>query len=200
MTHTCEICGTEIPYTKGRHPRWCLQHRSTKNRSRDLRRAAARGEVDAPSLDGRAPVGAAPEESRLAALAVLLAGGEPLRLAAQLAGFGGVDGAELQGLEERARAEHPQLVAGSTSALIGLAQQALALLLLALRDNARMLPPAVLASSLRQAGEILDRLQGGMAPVYSEVLVQVRLHDQPSPEVGGHSPAPVAGGFRKVFN
>ncbi len=145
-------------------------------------------------------MGAAPEESRLAALAVLLAGGEPLRLAAQLAGFGGVDGAELQALEERARAEHPQMVAGSTAALIGLAQQTVTLLLLALRDNWRMVPPAVLASSLRQAGEILDRLQGGMAPVYSEVHVEVRLHDQPSPEVGDHNPALVAGDPRKALN
>lgn len=183
MTRTCEVCGEALPKGIGRPAKRCLQHRSSNTRARDLRRAAARGEGDAPAIEGRARVVAAPEESRLAALAVLLSGGSPVRAAAELAGMAAMDDAELQALEERARATYPQLAAGSTAALIGLAQQTVTLLLLALRDNWRMVPPATLASSLRQAGEILDRLQGGMAPVYSEVNVQVRLHADPPPAV-----------------
>jgi hypothetical protein len=183
MSRTCEVCGDVLPVGKGRPAKRCLQHRNEKTRARDMRRAAARGEGDARSIGGRAPVASAGEDSRLAALAVLLSGGTTLRSAAQLAGCEVGDDAALQALEAQARSAYPQLVAGSTAALIGLAQQTVTLLLLALRDNWRMVPPATLASSLRQAGEILDRLQGGMAPVYSEVHVQVRLHGDEPPAV-----------------
>jgi hypothetical protein len=43
-----------------------------------------------------------------------------------------------------------------------------------------VIPVASLGSTLRQLGDVLDRLQGGLSPVYSEVAVEIRL-DQPEP-------------------
>ena len=110
--------------------------------------------------------------------AVLLGITSRPRKAADLAGLAVTD-EELVALEAKARAEHPELVEGRQTAATALANGALLLLLLRLRDVAPALPPAQTAAALRQVGDVLDRLQGGLQPIYSEVRVLLDLPEVP---------------------
>lgn len=173
---------------RGVYPRYCPEHREVQmgasgNRAKVVRRAAERGDDGAEelarrlgvSLDGhKRPTGTAALEH----FAVLLGVTSSARKAADLAGLA-VGDEELVELEAQARAEHPELVEGRQTAATALANGALLLLLLRLRDVAPALPPAQTAAALRQVGDVLDRLQGGLQPVYSEVRVVLDLPEVP---------------------
>ena len=165
--------------------RYCWEHRNTTNRAADLRRAAARGETaaaDELARLGRPP--ASPTESNpvsdLQRYAVLLGqcGGRTVD-AARLAGLHLV-GDALEAYAARAREECPDFVSGKQSAATSVANAAVLLTLIRIRDSVGVIPVASLGSTLRQLGDVLDRLQGGLSPVYSEVAVEIRL-DQPEP-------------------
>lgn len=172
---------------RGPYPRYCPDHRAVQNapaRGQIVRRAADRGDGGAEELARRLGVSLESHQrptgtAALEHFAVLLGitGGDA-RKAADLAGLP-VEGDELAQLAERARAEHPALVEGRQTAATALANGALLLLLLRLRDVAPTLPPAQTAAALRQVGDVLDRLQGGMQPVYSEVRVVLALPEIP---------------------
>lgn len=171
---------------RGPYPRYCPDHRAVQNapaRGQIVRRAAERGDDGAEelarrlgvNLDGhKRPTGTAALEH----FAVLLGVTSSARKAADLAGLA-VGDEELVELEAQARAEHPELVEGRQTAATALANGALLLLLLRLRDVAPALPPAQTAAALRQVGDVLDRLQGGLQPVYSEVRVVLDLPEVP---------------------
>lgn len=172
--------------SRGAFPRYCPEHREVQmrhERTTKVKRAAERGDDGAEelarrlgvSLDGhKRPTGTAALEH----FAVLLGVTSSARKAADLAGLA-VGDEELVELEAQARAEHPELVEGRQTAATALANGALLLLLLRLRDVAPALPPAQTAAALRQVGDVLDRLQGGLQPVYSEVRVVLDLPEVP---------------------
>lgn len=172
--------------SRGAYPRYCPEHREVQNRPRraaQVRRAVERGDDGAEALARRLGVSLeghrrATPTAALEHYAVLLGVTSDSRRAAELAGLA-VEGEELAALEARARAEHPALVEGRQTAAAALANGALLLLLLRLRDVAPALPPAQTAAALRQVGDVLDRLQGGLQPVYSEVRVVLQLPEAP---------------------
>lgn len=107
--------------------------------------------------------------------------GDPVA-AAQLAGLA-LRGEALEAYAARAREECADLVEGKQTAATSLANAALLLLLIRVRDSIGVLPSTSLAPALRQLGETIDRLQGGLAPVYSQVAVQIRLAAEPGPVI-----------------
>lgn len=113
--------------------------------------------------------------SELQRYAVMLgqAQGDPVA-AAELAGLA-MRGDELEAYAALAREKCLDLVEGRQTAATSLANAALLLLLIKLRDTVSVLPSTSLAPTLRQVGDTIDRLQGGLAPVYSQVAVQIRL-------------------------
>jgi len=181
-------CDAEVIRTsnKGTWPQFCPQHRKVStheqgNRTHIAKREARKGGDAAAELAERVGIslegyGKPSETALLERYAVLLGIVQDARKAAELAGVA-AKGAELDDWTKRAREEHPELIEGRQTAATSLANGALLLLLLRLRDIAPTLPPAQTASALKQVGDVLDRLQGGMQPVYSEVRVSLALPD-----------------------
>ena len=177
----CSVVGCEVSL-HGTDPRtkYCAEHKNRNNRANDLRRAAARGDqlaADDMARIGRAPPSATESNARseLQRYAVMLgqAQGDPVA-AAELAGLA-MRGDELEAYAALAREKCLDLVEGRQTAATSLANAALLLLLIKLRDTVSVLPSTSLAPTLRQVGDTIDRLQGGLAPVYSQVAVQIRL-------------------------
>ena len=177
----CSVVGCDVSL-HGTDPRtkYCAEHKNRNNRANDLRRAAARGDqlaADDMARIGRAPPSATESNARseLQRYAVLLgqAQGDPVA-AAELAGLA-MRGDELERYAALAREKCLDLVEGRQTAATSLANAALLLLLIKLRDTVSVLPSTSLAPTLRQVGDTIDRLQGGLAPVYSQVAVQIRL-------------------------
>ena len=173
-------CGASLPADAHGKQQYCPAHQSQRDRLGLLRKQAARGdELAAEDLVrlGRAPPSSTEgnDYSQLQRFAVLLgqAGGNAVA-AAQLAGLA-LTGQALEAYAQRAQDECPEFVQGKQTAAVSVANSALLLTLIKLRDSVHAMPAASLASTLRQLGETLDRLQGGLSPVYSEVAVEVRL-------------------------
>ena len=173
-------CAATIPATAHARTQYCSAHQRQHDRLGLLRKRAAQGdELAAEDMMrlGRAPP--SPTEgndfSALQRFAVFLgqAGGNA-RHAAALAGLA-LTGQALEAYAQRAQDECPEFVAGKQTAAVSVANSALLLTLIKLRDSVHAMPAASLASTLRQLGETLDRLQGGLSPVYSEVAVEIRL-------------------------
>jgi len=202
-TVCCTVCGVPIPrspHVRGPAPKYCLEHKDRRNRGRDLRRVVARSVAGdaAPTtelasaeqamrvlgLRAREPSVRAREQQ----VAIALAYGAPLPEAASQAGFGNLDGDQLAALEARVRDRHAGLLAREATAVTDLANETLARLLIRLQDSVDALPASSLPSALRQACEAVDRLQGGLAPVYSQVAVNIVLDkpddhpDTPTPD------------------
>lgn len=178
----CRLPGCGRPLPEGAHGAvaYCPDHQQARDRLGLLRKQAARG--DQLAADEMARIGRAPpsptegnDYSALQRFAVLLgqAGGN-VQAAAQLAGLA-LTGKALEEYAQRAQDECPEFVAGKQTAAVSVANSALLLTLIKLRDSVHAMPAASLASTLRQLGETLDRLQGGLSPVYSEVAVEIRL-------------------------
>lgn len=188
----CVVCDVVIPRPaglRGAVPRYCLEHRDRRNRGRDLRRAVTRSvvHVDGPTTElasaeqAMRALGLRAREpstrAREAQVAIAIAYGTPIAEAAQQAGITALDAASLAELEARVLARHPGLATRSTTAITDLANETLARLLIRLQDSVDALPANSLASALRQACEAVDRLQGGLQPVYSNVNVTIQIDD-----------------------
>lgn len=181
-SRTCRLPGCGQPIPRGAHgsTAYCPAHTQARDRLGLLRRQAAKG--DQLAADDLARIGRAPPSptegndfSALQRFAVLLgqAGGNA-RHAAAMAGLA-LTGDALEAYAQRAQDECPEFVSGKQTAAVSVANSALLLTLIKLRDSVHAMPAASLASTLRQLGETLDRLQGGLSPVYSEVAVEIRL-------------------------
>jgi len=97
--------------------------------------------------------------------------------AAELAGLSKLPRAELEAMAEQARADHADLSTGRLAATSGLATHALNLMLLRVQETASGLPASQAPSALRQLGDVMERLLGGVAPLYSDVTCQLVLPD-----------------------
>lgn len=196
---TCATAGCDRPLVSHHgNARFCMLHGARTNRAKDLRRAAAQGDelaADDLARIGRAPPEASNARSQLERYSVMLgqAQGDAVA-AAELAGLS-LRGDALDAYALEARQTCPDLVEGKQTAATSLANAALLLLLIRVRDSIPLLPSTSLAPALRQLGETIDRLQGGLAPVYSQVAVQIRLaaeaqSSSPIIDVGGGDDAP----------
>ena len=188
-SRTCSIPGCERKLAaRGSHVRYCTEHQDPALRVEALRRAAVAGDPEAERLLKRAkrnvplPPAGAQQFVHLQRFAIYLGGlGDPKR-AAELAGIQ-VDEAGLVELEAQARRECGDLVEGRQSAATTLGNMAMLLLLQRTCELAPQLMGPQVSSTLRTVAETLDGLQGGFAPVYSDVKAVISL-EPPKPDEG----------------
>lgn len=177
-------CGVELGHNDQR-VRYCGVHKNPASRAADLRRAAAKGDPTAKKamqhlgLSPESPV-ASSDFAELQRFAIFLGGLGNASQAAELAGLK-LRGDALAAYEARARAECADLVEGRQSAATSLGNVALLLLLQRMTLLAPTLPGPQIGASLKQLGDVLERLQGGLQPVYSDVRVEVSLDDPEAP-------------------
>lgn len=173
---TCEVCGETIPWTpgRGRRPRWCDDHKHKKNRARDFRARAAKGDAEAARKLAELGYAATPaggsELERLAVFLGIYRG--DARRAAEAAGVE-ARGAALSAMVARAKREHPRIMEGRQEAVHELGQQSMALLFLRLRDVAPILPAAQVAPALKQVTDVMHTLTGGGQMLPTEVTFEV---------------------------
>lgn len=186
-SHTCRIPGCERSLPPGqRHVRYCTQHQDPAQRVEALRHAAVKGDPEAERLLKRAGRATplvprqAMQFAQLQRFAIYLGGLGDAKRAAELAGID-AEGERLVELEAQARQECGDLVDGKQSAATTLGNMAMLLLLQRTCELAPQLMGPQVSSTLRTVAETLDGLQGGFAPVYSDVRAVISL-EPPKPE------------------
>jgi hypothetical protein len=181
LGRVCAVPGCERKVgSRGSHVRYCTEHQDPARRVEALRHAAVGGDPEAERLLKRAkrnaplPPTGAQQFVQLQRFAIYLGGlGDPKR-AAELAGIQ-VDAAGLVDLEAQARRECGDLVEGKQSAATTLGNMAMLLLLQRTCELAPQLMGPQVSATLRTVAETLDGLQGGFAPVYSDVRAVISL-------------------------
>ncbi|MBK6684010.1 MAG: hypothetical protein IPG45_06010 [Deltaproteobacteria bacterium] len=186
-------CGVPIRGATGpgRPQKWCESHANQRHRNRKLRALASDGDPEAVqllSLAGQDALGDATQLSKTQRLAVALSATPIVDDAAEMVGLD-LEPSELRDLEQRARADHPDLVEGRVAGLASLSSQAIALLMIRVRDTALHLPPGQAAGALKQAADVAERLLGGVAPSFSQVTVELNLGPKPAPVPPAPSPS-----------
>lgn len=106
-------------------------------------------------------------------LAVGLSMAHDVEAAARAVGLGFLPRAELARLEVQARGQHPDLVAGKSSAVVGQLHVALALASLELRARATSLSPGVLATSVKALTTAIGEFSGGSQRIFSTVILEM---------------------------
>jgi hypothetical protein len=167
------VCGVEIEYTgKGGRPRkYCPDHRNQKNRARDSRAAAKRG--DPAAIERMQSVGYADQvqtsgaELELLAIYLGITGGD-IASAAKMAGVQAT-GAELKAMAKQARSKHKGLVSNSPASVAEIGQQARTLMMISLRQAAPEMSAQQLGAGIKQITESLGTMTGGDGNVYAEV-------------------------------
>ena len=188
-SHTCRIPGCERSLPPGqRHVRYCTQHQDPAQRVEALRHAAVKGDPEAERLLKRAGRATplvprqAMQFAQLQRFAIYLGGLGSARRAAELAGID-ADGERLAELEAQARQECGDLVDGTLQAATTLGNMSMLLLLQRACELAPQLQGPQLASTLRTVAETVEGLQGGHAPVFSNMQAVISLEPPKSEDV-----------------
>jgi hypothetical protein len=176
----CKTCGEAIRYTpgRGRPSVYCDTHKPKKNRARDLRARAAKGDKGAGEQLAKLGSGAVDGSlTQLQRFAAVLALGGDLETSAQLAGIE-ARGAALQAMEKKARKKYGKLAEGRLEGGLELIPVLLNLTLLRALDCAAQMPANMVAASLKSYVTAYTELTGGGTALYSDVEVYLAGPDE----------------------
>ena len=180
----CGRCSRAFPWPDcipGRAPGSCLACMDTKNRARTLKRLSERiGNDAAADLARRHGVGAdrgaqvvrdAMAEAAAELLAVGLGITDDVKRAAAITGVQYDNARQLNALAKKARAEHPGLVKGETSAIGDTLGRAIAILSIRARVTAHAVPVSQIGNNIKSLSQALENLTGGAKGSYQPLRI-----------------------------
>ena len=173
----CKTCGQPFEHSgPGKSPKYCLAHRSAKNRARNLRtlerQEGRQAAIDAAASMGIGPDAPGPVGFRPMIMALGLGMTENPLEAAEAVGLTGTP-KELCELAERAKRDHKPIIDCDRAAVGGIFYRAAVLAALHGMAGAATVSPGQAGQMARSMVQTLEMLTGGTQPSFSAVTLEI---------------------------